>query len=48
LALDAAIWLALAGLLPARAFADPARFRADIRHPTALTSIAGTGVLGTG
>ena len=47
LVLDAATWVALAGLLPARALADRARFRADIRHPTALTSIAGTGVLGT-
>ncbi len=47
LVLDAVIWVALAGLLPARALTDRARFRADIRHPTALTSIAGTGVLGT-
>ena len=47
LVLDAVIWIALFALLPARALADPARFRADIRHPTALTSIAGTGVLGT-
>ncbi len=47
LVLDAVIWVALAGLLPARAVADRERFRADIRHPAALTSIAGTGVLGT-
>jgi tellurite resistance protein TehA-like permease len=47
LVLDAVIWVALAGLLPARALTDRARFRADIRHPTALTSIAGSAVLGT-
>jgi tellurite resistance protein TehA-like permease len=47
LVLDAGVWLALAALLPARALADRPRFRADSRHPTALTSIAGTAVLGT-
>lgn len=47
LVLDAGIWLALAVLLPARALADRPRFRADSRHPTALTAIAGTEVLGT-
>lgn len=47
LVLDAAVWLALVGLLPARALADRARFKADIRHPAALTSIAGSAVLGT-
>jgi len=45
--LDAVIWVALAGLLPARGLADRGRFRADIRHPAALTSIAGSAVLGT-
>lgn len=47
LVLTAVIWLLLAGLLPARALLDAERFRTDIRHPTALTSIAGTAVLGT-
>ena len=47
LVLDAVTWVALAGLLPGRALADRERFRADISHPAALTSIAGTGVLGT-
>jgi tellurite resistance protein TehA-like permease len=47
LVLDAIIWLALAALLPARALADRERFRVDRRHPVALTSIAGTAVLGT-
>ncbi len=47
LVLDAAIWLALAVLLPARARRDGQRFAIDLRHPTALTSIAGTAVLGT-
>ena len=47
LVIDAAIWIALAGLLPARAIAGLERFEDDLGHPTALTSIAGTGVLGT-
>jgi hypothetical protein len=47
LVLDAALWLALAILLPARAARDGQRFAVDLRHPTALTSIAGTEVLGT-
>ena len=47
LVLDALIWLALAVLLPARALRDRRRFAVDLRHPTALTSIAGTAVLGT-
>jgi tellurite resistance protein TehA-like permease len=47
LVIDAAIWIALAGLLPARAVASLERFEEDLGHPTALTSIAGTGVLGT-
>jgi tellurite resistance protein TehA-like permease len=46
-ALDGAIWIALAVLLPARAVRDRARFRADARTPAALTGIAGTAVLGT-
>lgn len=47
LVIAAAIWLALAWLLPARAITAPERFADDLGHPTALTSIAGTGVLGT-
>lgn len=47
LVLDAGIWLALAVLLPARARRDGQRFAVDLRHPAALTSIAGTAVLGT-
>ena len=43
LALDAAIWIGLVVLLPARAIRDLERFRADVRTPAALTSIAGTG-----
>lgn len=45
--LDGAFWLALVLLLPARALRDAGRFRADVRTPAALTSVAGTGVLGT-
>lgn len=47
LVIDATIWVALAWLLPARAIAAPERFEDDLGHPAALTSIAGTGVLGT-
>lgn len=47
LAIDAALWVALVELLPARALSDWSRFRVDLRSPAALTSIAGTGVLGT-
>lgn len=47
LILAAISWLALAVLLPARALRDRQRFAVDLRHPTALTSIAGTEVLGT-
>lgn len=47
LVLDGLTWVALVVLLPARAWQDWTRFRVDTRHPTALTSIAGTGVLGT-
>lgn len=45
--LAAVAWVALAVLLPGRALRDRQRFAVDLRHPTALTSIAGTGVLGT-
>jgi hypothetical protein len=41
------MWLALAVLVPLRARRDRARFLADIRTPPALTSVAGTAVLGT-
>ena len=47
LILAAVIWAALAVLLPARAARDRARFRADVRTLAALTSVAGTAVLGT-
>lgn len=47
LVICAVIWVALAWLLPARAISGPERFEDDLGHPTALTSIAGTGVLGT-
>ncbi|MGH2844326.1 MAG: tellurite resistance/C4-dicarboxylate transporter family protein [Solirubrobacteraceae bacterium] len=47
LVIAAAVWLALAWLLPARAITAPERFEEDLGHPTSLTSIAGTGVLGT-
>jgi hypothetical protein len=47
LSLAAVIWAALAVLLPARAARDRARFRADVRTPAALTSVAGSAVLGT-
>lgn len=46
LIIDALIWVVLVGLLPARVMRDPARFRADARTPAALTSVAGTAVLG--
>ncbi|MDE3130317.1 MAG: tellurite resistance/C4-dicarboxylate transporter family protein [Acidobacteriota bacterium] len=45
--LPAAIWPALAWLLPARAIAAPEWLRRDLGQPAALTSIAGTCVLGT-
>ncbi len=47
LVIDALIWLALMVLLPARALRAPERFRADVRTPAALTSVAGTAVFGT-
>jgi tellurite resistance protein TehA-like permease len=47
LALAAAIWVTLAGLLPLRAARDPARFRRDVRTPGAFTAPVATGVLGT-
>lgn len=47
LIITAFTWLALAVLLPARVRRDGKRFLVDLRHPTALTSIAGTEVLGT-
>jgi tellurite resistance protein TehA-like permease len=47
LVICAVIWVMLAWLLPARAIADPDRFEDDLTNPRALTSIAGTGVLGT-
>lgn len=47
LALDGLIWLVLVVLLPSRALADRRRFRTDLGSPAALTSVAGTAVLGT-
>lgn len=47
LVIDALTWIALTVLLPAHAAADPDRFRRDIRTPAALTSVAGSSVLGT-
>ncbi len=47
LVIAAAMWVTLAVLVPLRARHDPERFRADIRTPPALTSVAGTAVLGT-
>lgn len=47
LVLDVIVWLALAVLLPARAMRDRERFLIDVRTPAALTSVAGTAVLGT-
>jgi len=46
LVLDAIIWVALAVLLPARATRDRPRFLTDVRTPAALTSVAGSAVLG--
>src|SRR5438067_2507223 len=47
LGLDAVFWVALGVLLPARATRDRKRFRTDVRTPAALTSVAGSAVLGT-
>lgn len=47
LVIAAAMWLTLAVLVPLRASRDRARFLADIGTPAALTSVAGTAVLGT-
>ncbi len=42
-----AMWVTLAVLVPMRAARDHARFATDMRTPPALTSVAGTAVLGT-
>jgi tellurite resistance protein TehA-like permease len=47
LVFDAVFWVTLSVLLPARATRDRTRFRSDVRTPAALTSAAGTAVLGT-
>lgn len=47
LVIAAVLWVALALLLPARALRDGRRFAVDLRHPAALSAIAGTAVLGT-
>jgi tellurite resistance protein TehA-like permease len=47
LAIAAAIWVTLAMLLPLHILRDPARFRAEVRTPGALTAAIATAVLGT-
>lgn len=47
LVIAAVMWVTIAVLVPLRARRDTQRFRADIRTPPALTSVAGTDVLGT-
>jgi tellurite resistance protein TehA-like permease len=47
LAIAAAIWATLAGLLPLRVARDRTRFRTDLRTPGALTAPVATAVLGT-
>ena len=47
LVIAALMWVTLAVLVPIRARRDRARFLADIQTPPALTSVAGTAVLGT-
>jgi hypothetical protein len=48
LAITGIMWVALAALAGVRAVRDRAGFSADVRTPPALTSVAGTAVLGTG
>jgi len=47
LVIAGATWLALAAVVPVRAWRDRARMRSELRTPAALTSVAGTAVLGT-
>jgi tellurite resistance protein TehA-like permease len=47
LAIAAALWVTLAGLLPLRAARERARLRTDARTPAALTAPVATAVLGT-
>lgn len=47
LVIAALMWLTLVVLVPLRAHRDRDRFLADIQTPAALTSVAGTDVLGT-
>jgi tellurite resistance protein TehA-like permease len=47
LAIAGVMWVTLAVLFPLRARRDRGRFLADVRTPPALTSVAGTAVLGT-
>ncbi len=47
LVVAAVMWVGLATLVPLRATRDRARFANDVRIPAALTSVAGTAVLGT-
>ena len=48
LAITAVIWVTLAAVAAARVIHDRGGLRADARTPPALTSVAGTAVLGTG
>jgi tellurite resistance protein TehA-like permease len=48
LAITGVMWVTLVALAAARVVHDRAGFRADARTPAALTSVAGTAVLGTG
>ncbi len=47
LVITALMWVALVALVPLRASRDRSGFIADLRSPAALTSVAGTAVLGT-
>lgn len=48
LGVGSVVWIALAVAVPLRAARDRARFAEDVRTPAALTSVAGTAVLGAG
>jgi tellurite resistance protein TehA-like permease len=48
LAITTVMWVTLAALAAARVIHDRAGLRDDVRTPPALTSVAGTAVLGTG
>jgi tellurite resistance protein TehA-like permease len=48
LAITGVMWVTLAALAASRAVGDRAGFATDVSSPAALTSVAGTAVLGTG